>query len=919
MRNVLHLAAAAIMAAAVGGCQPAGGPREKPAPINPFNASDNIRARYWPPAQGAGLFQPPPQAKVIYRCDFESGPDGWGGEVVDQGMPLGKRALKAAGAEWVSRKLDFAVDKETVLSFYVYTEDCPLIFLQVDNATIKDNCKSFWPLYPNRDRGKWVHVLWPLNGTLVDCSTNSVRTVQAGDKLTDLQIHYLKGKTVLIDNVVLYSMDAKAKLAEATQRLANSQAVKSVSGGNPPSLFGLRKQRLEQELRRLGGEEDLSWHQAFDLFDQVVRLERTALHARYLSAARTRTMMEFLVGITDPMTRVSDRHWRHPFTGNVLGGPSLSAAANEYVSFQASIIPLNYDMKDVRLSFSNLASTNDKPQIQATTIQWHLQPYVQQRPSHGYCGLDWIGPTSDPLWPGEPFDVAVDSFRTVWVTVRVPPHTQAGAYQGTMTVSHSTGRAQQVPIKLQVRGYDLPRTGRFRCQTHWNIGPINEFYRKPITKDEPWRRQWQGWMLQHRFCPTQQYSTDFTPFIEDIDFCRDHGNNTWILAGMAGSAKMTPAQMHARATEAKAKGEDIVLIPTAYRGQSAAKEVNVGEIRRRYEIAKAKGILPYCHVYIGDETGDFPLMQKTANLIHATFPGLKVMIGGSRPRPELIGYIDIWDPIIEANALYGLNADELRQAQARGEEVMWYVAASPQHPYPNVQMGDPLYASRALFWLTWKYRVTGFEYYCFNLWKDNVKRLPRWPTSPWDTYSFDRCNGDGQLAYPGPDGAPGSSVRIENIRDGIEDWEALYILEGAAELLEKRIAEGKLVSEGGVPPLGPVAPHPPPAEIVRLAKALLTVDDAFAKDVTEWALDPAGLLQRRQQADALIENAIGIVGRGAFDDYQVQRFKDRQALEAKRLEENRQRALRELKANPITLPPATQPATATATRPSAAR
>lgn len=32
-------------------------------------------------------------------------------------------------------------------------------------------------------------------------------------------------------------------------------------------------------------------------------------------------------------------------------------------------------------------------------------------------------------------------------------------------------------------------------------------------------------------------------------------------------------------------------------------------------------------------------------------------------------------------------------------------------------------------------------------------------------------NGDENLLYPGVDGGPVSSVRLQNIRDGIEDWE----------------------------------------------------------------------------------------------------------------------------------------------------
>jgi hypothetical protein len=46
----------------------------------------------------------------------------------------------------------------------------------------------------------------------------------------------------------------------------------------------------------------------------------------------------------------------------------------------------------------------------------------------------------------------------------------------------------------------------------------------------------------------------------------------------------------------------------------------------------------------------------------------------------------------------------------------------------------------------------------------------RWPEKPFAPRGWGATNGDGMLFYPGPDG-PFSSVRFENIRDGIEDWE----------------------------------------------------------------------------------------------------------------------------------------------------
>jgi len=98
---------------------------------------------------------------------------------------------------------------------------------------------------------------------------------------------------------------------------------------------------------------------------------------------------------------------------------------------------------------------------------------------------------------------------------------------------------------------------------------------------------------------------------------------------------------------------------------------------------------------------------------------------------------------------------------------------------------------RALFWMTWKYGVTGFEYYCYNIWQRNYPADPgqRYPNSRWLADGWSKgwpSNGDGMLFYPGPI----SSLRFEAIRDGIEDWEGLQVLaDGVAAVRNRKHPE----------------------------------------------------------------------------------------------------------------------------------
>jgi len=59
----------------------------------------------------------------------------------------------------------------------------------------------------------------------------------------------------------------------------------------------------------------------------------------------------------------------------------------------------------------------------------------------------------------------------------------------------------------------------------------------------------------------------------------------------------------------------------------------------------------------------------------------------------------------------------------------------------------------------------------------------RWPEVPWDPARSGVRNGEVGRMYPGPDATPLPSVRLENMRDGIEDYDYFWLLREAMEKL----------------------------------------------------------------------------------------------------------------------------------------
>ncbi|MBE6586106.1 MAG: DUF4091 domain-containing protein [Ruminococcaceae bacterium] len=125
----------------------------------------------------------------------------------------------------------------------------------------------------------------------------------------------------------------------------------------------------------------------------------------------------------------------------------------------------------------------------------------------------------------------------------------------------------------------------------------------------------------------------------------------------------------------------------------------------------------------------------------------------------------------------GALQNRLDQFQAEGDELWNYVACQPPYtaPYQNILLFNDGTEARTMFWTTYMLGGTGFLYWHVSYYDATgnttyTMRNPFSKTGP----------GDGILIYPGSaynqlDPIP--SIRLLNIRDGIEDYQLLTMLE----------------------------------------------------------------------------------------------------------------------------------------------
>ena len=135
---------------------------------------------------------------------------------------------------------------------------------------------------------------------------------------------------------------------------------------------------------------------------------------------------------------------------------------------------------------------------------------------------------------------------------------------------------------------------------------------------------------------------------------------------------------------------------------------------------------------------------------------------------------------------YGQFEDRWAEWKAQGKDAWWYVCIGPEFPYANFFNYYQGNIARILFWQQYYFDVEGLLYWETTFWEmstDSHAEISRRRTSV----------GDGLLLYPpqlfGMDytSAPVPSIRLESVRDGIEDFQ--YFAQLERELGRKAVLE----------------------------------------------------------------------------------------------------------------------------------
>ena len=589
---------------------------------------------------------------------------------------------------------------------------------------------------------------------------------------------------------------------------------------------------------------------------ELVELQEWQAHARdflrFFEACQTSGLASpaLLLGTATSMEKIMPRG-RFSARPVPKEGLSVRLAGNEHESVQLLVAPRGADLEDVRVrvdgdltSCANRGSGAPAASFSAANIACDVTGYVKTTRQPPYkvgeamptnAAPGYARATRSPVlgwWP-DPIlgfldgvairDLDVQSF---WIRVHCPAGQPAGTYRGTLLVSAKGVETVRVPFAVRVNGFTLGRTSALplavtfspEANTQWEdpdgIAEAQARRNDPLSPINIWRkhkREWVTFLADYLIPYDSLYHGSDTNRLDAIRQLKEEGRTGWFNLGYWSYPKSTNEVDMAK-----------------------WREKTIPRLKKFYEGAKEIGVQDYAYVYGCDEVHKeyFPAIRTAVGEIKKALPGVPVSTTAYDHEFGVDTPLDVMDWFTPLTPKF--DPEKAAKSRAAGHQVWWYICCGPHAPHANMFIECPAIEGRLLMGAqTVRQRPDGFLYYQISIW--NSKRcISSGPFTDWDPRSWTRYHGDGSWTCVGPDGTPLPTVRLEDFRDGLEDY--AYAL-----LLEKKLKS-----------------HADPNDAwAKRARELLAVPCDVMDTMRNYTGDPAAIYRWRDAMADLLENHCG--------------------------------------------------------------
>ncbi|MBI4658613.1 MAG: DUF4091 domain-containing protein [Verrucomicrobia bacterium] len=478
-----------------------------------------------------------------------------------------------------------------------------------------------------------------------------------------------------------------------------------------------------------------------------------------------------------------------------------------------------------------------------------------KKPTDKSCVPGWYPDPLPPLRPPLPLRAGMN--QPLWVTFQVPRNIKPGDFKGELSLTTSLGDLI-VPLSVHVYDFALPEETHLKSALGLGSGGINRYH--GLTRQDDKQAVFEKYLrnfAEHRISPYSFY--DYAPI--DVRFAGEGANKRAVVdfSRFDKAAAKWLDEFHFNTFQLRLPGMGGGTFHSRHLGELEGFQEGTPEHARLFQDylnqmekhLRERGWLQKAFTYWFDEPDpkDYEFVVEGMKRIKAAAPGIRRMLT-EQPEPALLGHVEIWCGLTPQ-----WTPEKVRARREAGEEVWWYICTGPKAPHVTLFIDHPGTELRLWPWQSWQYGVSGILIWATVYWNSPLAFPAPKLQDPWlDPMSYvsgyDRPvghigfwgNGDGRFLYPprrNPETSsepcldePINSLRWENLRDGMEDYEYFWILQQAIEGAQRSQGETQLIQQ---------------------ARQLLSVPPEISKDLTHFTTDPRPILEHRDRIARMIE------------------------------------------------------------------
>ena len=523
-------------------------------------------------------------------------------------------------------------------------------------------------------------------------------------------------------------------------------------------------------------------------------------------------------------------------------GLAVRLAGNEYESVQLLVAPSDGDLSDVKVRVDGdlkgpnaaFAAANIACDVTGYVNTTNKPPYkvgsaVPSNDAPGYARK-----IDDPVlgwWP-DPIlgflggiEIKGQDVQSFWIRVHCLAGQPAGTYRGALLVSAKGVEPVRIPFSVRVNGFTLGRTSAlplaitFSPEPNVQLEPPEGLAAASARRADPlspinmWRkheREWVSFLADYLIPYDSLYHGSDMNRLRAIKQLKDENRLGWFNLGYWSYPASTNADEMAK-----------------------WRERTIPRLKNFYEGTKAIGAQNYAYVYGCDEVAKdyFPAIRAAVRELKEALPGVPVSTTAYDHEFGVDTPLDVMDWFTPLTPKF--DPEKAAASRKAGHQVWWYICCGPHTPFANMFIECPAGEGRLLMGAqSVRQRPDGFLYYQISIW--NSKRcIESGPFTDWDPRSWTKFHGDGSWTCVGPDGTPLPTVRLENFRDGLEDF-------AYAKLLEAKLAKHAAADD----------------DWAKRAKELLAVPREVMDTMENYTGDPAAVYCWRDAMADLLESPL---------------------------------------------------------------